>query len=254
MSGAAKKQLGLIGFGQFGRFAAAHLAPHFELLVSDCQQPDSENLPEGARAVDPLRAAACPIVVLAVPVQALRDVIETISEALQPGTLVIDVCSVKLAPLRWMRDLLPEHVEILGTHPLFGPQSAADGLDGHMVVVCPERTTRAAATIAFLESLGLRVVVADAETHDRQIAHTQALAQYLGRALAEIEGLGEPIGTPAARQLREMAGTVANDSWELFVAIQHLNPHAAEMRSRLREVFARVDARLDAAAAQETSC
>ena len=188
------------------------------------------------------------------PVQALREVIGAIAEALEPGTLVVDVCSVKMTPLRWMRELLPEHVEILGTHPLFGPQSAADGLDGHTVVVCPERTTRTAAAIGFLEGLGLRVLVTDADTHDRQIAHTQALAQYIGRALAELEGLGDPIGTPAAHQLRDMATTVASDSWELFVAIQHLNPHAAGMRRRLREVFAQVDARLEAAATPERSC
>ena len=42
-----------------------------------------------------------------------------------------------------MSKILPEKVEIIGTHPLFGPQSGRAGIAGMRVAFCPVRTTRA---------------------------------------------------------------------------------------------------------------
>lgn len=245
------KQLGLVGFGRFGRFAARHLRAHFDIVAADLRPVRAQADDLGIRHGDLAEAAACPYVLLAVPVQALPGVLDAISPHLAPGALVADVCSVKVAPLRWMRERLPEHVEIVGTHPMFGPRSAADGLQGHVIVVCPERTERRSPVCAFLERLGLEVIVSDAETHDRQAAYTQALAQYLGRALAEIEGADHPIATPAARRLREVARLVADDTAELFAAIEKLNPYALQMRRRLRERLDEIDAEIERARVPE---
>jgi prephenate dehydrogenase len=46
--------------------------------------------------------------------------------ALRPGQLIIDTCSVKERPLEWMLEELPDHVQIVGTHPLFGPDSGQE--------------------------------------------------------------------------------------------------------------------------------
>lgn len=233
--------LGWIGFGQFGRFAATALRSKFEILAAD-RRPIGELAREtGVREASLAEVAGQPVVVLAVPVQALPDLLDAIAPQLQPGALVIDVCSVKVAPLRWMQERLPPEVEYLGTHPMFGPQSAADGLDGHTVVVCPGRTERMGTVCSTLESFGLDVVVADADTHDRQAAYTQALAQYVGRAIRDLEGADHPIGTPAAERLREVARIVGDDSEELFHAIQELNPYARQMRRELRERLETLD-------------
>ncbi|MCH6551119.1 MAG: hypothetical protein IH804_03785 [Planctomycetes bacterium] len=73
----------------------------------------------------------------------------------------------------------------------------------------------------------------DAETHDRDIAQTQALAQFVGRALAQLEKSESLIRTPGYNLFREVAETVGEDTWELFTAIQNLNPHAAGTRAEL---------------------
>ena len=71
------------------------------------------------------------IVVVAVPVAVMPTVFKAIAPHLQPGALVVDVGSVKMLPAQWMTELLPDYVEIVATHPLFGPQSVArDGLPG----------------------------------------------------------------------------------------------------------------------------
>ena len=238
------RKLGLIGLGSFGRLVAEHLRDHFAIVAAD-------ELDRSATAAQlhidwgPIQeAAACPYVVLAVPVQDLSAALEAMRDHVQPGALVIDVGSVKLVPVQEMLRLLPDEVEILGTHPMFGPQSAGGGLRGHRIVLCPVRTERLDKARAFLEELGLEVIVCDAETHDRDIAQTQALAQFVGRALAQLEKSESPIRTPAYTLFREVAKTVGEDTWELFTAIQNLNPHAADMRAELMRHLQDIQSRL----------
>lgn len=233
-----------MGLGQFGRFAAASLASHFDVVGTDSRRtPDSDE--PGIRRVSLAEAAASAVVVLAVPVQALPRVLDEISPHLRENALVVDVCSVKVAPVRWMLDRLPSHVEVVGTHPLFGPQSAADGLAGHTVVVCPARTSRKREVCEFLAGLGLEVIVTDPDTHDRQVAYTQALAQYVGRGVHGLQGEELMMATPAAEKLREVARIVGGDTEELFVAIQGLNPYALTMRNHLRQQLDELDRIID---------
>lgn len=239
-----RMQLGLVGLGRFGRFAAAHLRREFEIVAADACDVSAACAELGIRHGAVAEAAASPVVLLAVPIQALRPALQEIAPHVAPDALVADVCSVKVEPLRWMRELLPDHVELLGTHPMFGPESASAGLQGQVIVLCPERTTHMAQACALMERLGLEVIVADADTHDRQVAYTQALAQYLGRVVRDLEGAAFPITTPAARRLREVARTVGSDSWELFAAIQEVNPYALAMRKDVRRRLAEIDRRL----------
>lgn len=246
MPHASHRQLGLVGLGQFGRLAARALRSHFDVLAADQRDVRRDAVELGIRAATIAEVAQSDIVVLAVPVLALQPVLRQIAPALRPGALVVDVCSVKIAPLRWMRELLPAHVEILGTHPMFGPQSAGDALDGMRIAVCPERTDRIEAVQRFLEGLGLEVLITDADTHDRQCAHTQALTQYLGRAMGRIGSPDYRLTTPAARLMQAATRMVHSDSWELFEAIQTLNPYAAEVRAALRTHLDEIDIRLGA--------
>jgi prephenate dehydrogenase len=120
-------------------------------------------------------------------------------------------------------------------------------------VLCPVRTRRLEEVRGFLEQrLRLAVHVCDADAHDRDIAHTQALAQFVGRALAQLEQSESPVRTPAYNRFREVADTVSEDSWELFSAIQNLNPYAAGMRAELLARLSELQERLaeDARAAE----
>ena len=241
-----RRKLGLIGLGSFGRLVAEHLRDHFDIVAADELDRSATAEELGIEWATIQEAAACPYVVLAVPVQNFSAALEAMHDHVQPGALVIDVGSVKQAPAADMLRLLPHEAEILGTHPMFGPQSARSGLGGHRIVLCPVRTERLDKARAFLEKLGLEVIVCDAETHDRDIAHTQALAQFVGRALAQLEEHKSPIRTPGYDLFREVAETVSDDTWELFTAIQNLNPHAAEMRAQLMRHLQDIQSRLAA--------
>lgn len=220
------KTLGLIGFGQFGRLAATLLGDRFDIVVHDAAglRETMEGL--GLRAGSLEDAAACDVVVVAVPVAAMREVLDRIAPFVKPGALVVDVGSVKVLPVRWMLDTLPAHADIVATHPLFGPQSARGGLEGQRLVVCPVRGERHHRIAEIAESLGLVVSITTPEEHDREMAYVQALTHLIGRALVSLDIPDEDLKTRSYQHLLDLCGLVGGDSFELFTAIQTLNPHA----------------------------
>lgn len=230
------KRLGLVGFGQFGRLAAGHLRGHFELIATD-PSPEAE---AAARALGvPFgtlnEAAGCEVVVAAAPVSALRDVFTAMAPHVKPGALIVDVGSVKMAPARWMSEILPAHADLVATHPLFGPQSARNGLAGLRLVVCPVRGHQHARVAAFGRRLGLTVTVTTPEEHDREMAYFQALTHLIGRSLVNIGMPDEHLKTQSYQHLLDLCALIGADTFELFTAIQTQNPFAAEVVTRFVE-------------------
>jgi prephenate dehydrogenase len=224
------KTLGLIGFGQFGQLAATHLKAHFDVLVSDAAGDAAARAAALGVVFGSLeQAAARDVVIVAVPVRAMQSVFEAIAPHLAPGALVIDVGSVKMLPSQWMLEILPSHVDLVATHPLFGPQSARNGLEGLRLVVCPIRGARADKVADFGRALGLTVTVTTPEEHDREMAYVQALTHLIGRSLVNLDIPDEQMKTPSYQHLLELCALVGGDTFELFTAIQTQNPFAAEV-------------------------
>lgn len=162
--------------------------------------------------------------------------------------LVIDVASVKVRPIQLMRDLLPPETEIIGTHPLFGPQSGKDGIAGLPIAFCPVRASaeRIECVRKFLaETLALQVFEISPEEHDRQMAYVQGLTHLISRAVGEMELPRTELATAAYRRFLDMRSNLANDSWDLFVTIERENPFAPEVRKMLRAKLEELERRLD---------
>ncbi len=231
--------IGLVGFGGFGRLIAQELWHGCPIRICDpaytrATLPDGRRVPmEGLAEV-----AQCDIVVLAVPVARMAHVCRVLAPHLRPGTLVLDVGSVKVAPMRDMRAFLPPHVEILGTHPLFGPQSAKDGVSGRKIALCPERGTGWRRVAAFLKARGLEVIVTTAQEHDRELAMVQGLTHLIGKVLTDLGPLPERMTTASFDLLREAVGMVQDDPPTVLHAIEVANPYASEVREAF---FARAD-------------
>jgi prephenate dehydrogenase len=233
-------RLGLFGFGAFGRLAVRHLAPYFDILVHD---PSPKAVRQMRRwNVTPAtleEAAACPVVVLGAPVGELKVLAARVAPHVRPGALVIDVASVKMGPARWLAEALPNHVDIIGTHPLFGPQSARAGLTGLEIVICPVRGERVARLTRFLERvLLLKVSLTTPEAHDRALAAVQGLTHMIAKVMSGLEPLPRTHTTVSYDQMMQALSLVQGDSDELFLAIERENPFAAELRQRF---FAEID-------------
>ncbi len=230
-----RPSLALIGAGAFGMFCIPHLRRFFDIALYDTR-PDLEACAAaaGVRAATLEAASAADIVVLAVPLDALEAVARRIASHLRPGALVVDVCSLKMRPAQILAAALPAHVDIVGTHPLFGPQSGRDGIAGLRAVVCPVRGDRDRAVAALLRRLGLRVMRTSAEAHDRQMAYVQGLTHLLARVVIDMDLPPLDQTTATFDHLARMVATVRDDSDALFRTIVRDNPFAAEMRQRLR--------------------
>lgn len=241
------KSLGLIGYGAFGRLIASHLAPHIALRIFDSNNLSlsggEDYLGERVTLED---AASCDIVVLAVPVAALEEVVDQIASHLRAGAVVVDVGSVKILPSQIMERGLPEGVAIVGTHPLFGPQSAASGLGGLKIAICPVRGKAAGFIGAFCRKfLHLEVIVTTADQHDREAAMVQGLTHLIAKVLVEMEPLPRQMTTRSFELLMQGVEMVRYDAPEVFDAIERLNPHARAVRRRFFDLAAALDSEMD---------
>ena len=129
------RRIGIIGFGRFGELTARYLSRNFPVVVSTRSDKEKEIKACGARPASFETACGQETVILCMPISAMRDTLKKASPLLREDALVVDVCSVKVYPVQWMRDLLPETVSILPTHPMFGPDSAARSLKGCKIVL-----------------------------------------------------------------------------------------------------------------------
>ncbi len=237
--------VGLIGFGAFGRLTTRHLAPHVPLIAYDPAL--TETSLDGIQLADLAAVAGQDIVVLAAPVNALESVVAAIAPHLKPGALVLDVGSVKVGPARILRNGLPENVEILGTHPLFGPQSARDGVAGRKIALCPVRGHKWRRVAAFLRhTLGLTVIVTTPEGHDREAATVQGLTHLIAKVLVRMEPLPTQMTTASFDMLRAAVEMVRYDAPEVFLAIEQANPFAPDVRRRFFQLAAELAKELDA--------
>lgn len=239
-----RPQLGLIGYGAFGRLTARHLSAWFDILAFDPNATGSEG---SVRLTDLATAAACPVVILAVPVEALADTLAAIEPHLQDDALVIDVGSVKVLPARLMVDRLPRHVRAVGTHPLFGPQSARDGIAGLRIAVCPVRGDRIARRVAAFcrHALKLKVFIVSSEDHDREAAMVQGLTHLISRVLLSMEPLPTRMTTVSFERIMQAVEMVRYDSPAVFRAIERDNPFAADVRRRFFDLAEQARADLD---------
>jgi prephenate dehydrogenase len=238
--------IGVVGFGRFGALAARYLAADCKVLVYSSSQPASAIEAVGASKTSLEVACQQPYLVLSVPISAMRGTLQTIAPLVSPRTVVIDVCSVKLNPIEWMQALLPSGVAILGTHPMFGPDSAADSLQGRKMVLCnvstPDKTYQK--ILSYLVEKGLDVIEATPEEHDRQIAVSLSLTHFIGRSLAEFGANALPIDTEGYKRLRYTLEVVEHDTWQLFQDMHNYNPFAVKTREDFMAAMHRIDAQL----------
>jgi len=221
-------KIGIIGFGRLGKLIVKNLAQDFTLIVYDKIDCHKEIIQAGATPGTLTEVCKAKIIIPFVPISAFESVIKEISPIIQDKTLVIDVCSVKTHPIMVMEEHLPKNIQILGTHPMFGPDSAKTTLMGSKIVLCKQRVEEKfyLEIKAYLEKFGLKVIEATPQKHDEEISHSLLLTHYLGRGLLDFGASALEIDTAGYRRLMKILGTVENDSWQLFEDMNTYNPYA----------------------------
>lgn len=239
--------IGIIGYGRFGRLAARYLAKDYPVLVCGRRDLSPENIPEGVHVASFHDVCNQQIVIPCMPISSFKEVLAAAAPLMRPDALVADVCSVKEKPVRWMKTALPETVSILGTHPMFGPDSASAGLEGMKIALCRVRIddNLYVKIVAFLKRSGLMVIETTPEEHDRQIAVSLALTHFIGRSLAAFGARELAIDTEGYKRLLHILGVVEHDTRQLFFDMHRYNPYAKETRAAFMNALAEVESELN---------
>ena len=243
--------IGIIGYGRFSALMARYLSADFEIRIATRKNRKDEIAETGA--VQDSLEAVCRLdyVILSVPISALKDVLVRIAPLIHSGATVVDVCSVKEYPVRLMREFLPESVSILATHPMFGPDSAAETLKDKKIVLCKERIPdpQYQAVKTYLFSKGLEIIEATPAEHDRQTARSLALTHFIGRSLSEIKSGPLEIDTEGYKRLLHILGVVENDTWQLFCDMHTYNRYAGPARREFMTAVEKMNRDLEQAEA-----
>lgn len=226
--------IGLVGFGAFGRLVATHLAPFAPIQFYDpAFNGTMAVLPNGTQAqyANLPEIAQCDYVILAIPADRIGATCRVLAPHLRPGTIVMDVGSVKQAPIDAMRSELPDHVNIVGTHPMFGPQSAAQGLAGKQIAICPGDGQHHRLVAAFLKRrLRLTPIFLSAADHDKDAAIVQGLTHLIAGILIKMDLPTPRVTTASFDLVAQAVDLVRNDAECVQTAIHHGNAYSAEMR------------------------
>lgn len=239
-------KVGIIGFGRLGKLITKYLKEDADIIVCDINDVSAEAKEMGVAYGSLDEVCDCPIVIPFVPISEFEKTIIQIKDKLKPGTLLVDVCSVKELPVNAMLKHLPPEIQILATHPMFGPDSARETVFGHKIVVCPVRIQDKLFNDIkqFLNGHGLKVIDSTPEEHDRQISHSLVLAHFIGRTLMDTGAERQEIETLGYKRLMKILGVVQNDSWQLFVDMNKYNRFADQARARFIGSLTAIDQKL----------
>ena len=239
--------IGIIGFGRFGKLVAHYLARDLDVHVYNRSDKDAEIAGTGAQTASLETVCRQKIVIPCVPISTFKDNLKTIAPLLEPGTVVIDVCSVKEYPVQWMLEELPDSVSILATHPMFGPDSAADSLQDRKICLCQVRVPddQYQKIKKYLISKGLIVIEASAREHDEQIATSLSLTHLIGRTLSACGAVPLDIDTEGYKRLLHILEVVERDTWQLFQDMHRYNPYAKKKRNEFMEIMQEINSRLE---------
>jgi prephenate dehydrogenase len=139
--------------------------------------------------LDPAAAARdADLLLLAVPAGACAPVARACAPALQPGAVVTDAASVKVAVVEAVEAALPPGVPFVGAHPIAGTEDSgaaaafADLFRGRRCILTPgaRATPAAVAKVrALWEGVGMRVDAMPASQHDTVLAWVSHLPHAL---------------------------------------------------------------------------
>lgn len=221
------KNIAIIGYGRFGKLLEKMFKPYGNIYI--VQKKHKKKLKNSIQISD---LKKMDLVIPAVPISGLKKLLIKINSHLKPGSLIMDVCSVKVKPCKWLKKHLGKDVEILGTHPMFGPDSAKNGYENLQLILCPikisNKNLKNIKTI--LKDLKLKLITTTPKKHDQEAAKSLSLVHFIGRGLEETKIKKQKISSIGFERLLTVNETVTNDSWQLFIDMAIYNPYTKKVR------------------------
>lgn len=214
--------IGILGYGSLGQLLHKYIPSSLPTVIVDVDT--------SAKISD---LGSCDVIFLSIPVQSYKSVLPELAKHIKQTALIVDVCSVKIVPTKLIETHFPNHSNTLLSHPLFGPESAKDNLQGQQLVVCDEKGSAAQFTDLLQSMFGLDIVRMSADDHDKHMADMHAITFYLAKGLDMYGTNYKQIHTPSYDWLIGLAELDKHHSAALLETIQVYNPYAKEARRKL---------------------
>ncbi len=187
-------------------------------------------------------------ILICVSISGLEEVVKTISPAVTENQLVMDICSIKEAPVQTMHKYI-KNATVLGTHPVFGPGS--NGVKHKAYVLTPTNPKEQAFAEEykkFLETEEAHVFVMTPQKHDQLMSVVLGLPHFLGlvacETLLEQKNLPETkqVAGTTYRMLFTLAEATAMETPDLYAAVQtnlpELEKIEAQFMAKAQELLA----------------
>jgi arogenate dehydrogenase (NADP+) len=245
-------QVSIIGFGRFGQLWASLIKSDFPVKVYDQSEIALEQARKAGVPVTTIEdALAADVIFYSVPISEFAATFNEharILKTMGKSKLIIDLLSVKVHAKEILTQELPENIEAMLCHPLFGPDSVnQSGLAGQRIVI--EQFRASDETYKFWKNYfaekQLKVIEMSAEEHDEQMAESQALTHLVGRIISNMHLSESQVGTTSSQKLKEVTEQVSKDEFQLFLDMQRYNPYTRAMRERFvkaqSEIYQQID-------------
>ena len=169
------------------------------------------------------------LIILATPLRALSQVINE-QYALNPNSIFMDVCSVKVEPLEKVKASKLPLRQFVGTHPMAGREvggaesARADLFLSRSWIITPDSQTEPAAVslaISLIQLLGATCVELDAASHDAAVARVSHLPQIAATLVAgSLHGVAPEWLDLAGAGLRDTTRIAASDEnlWKEIIS------------------------------------
>jgi len=237
------KTVSVFGYGRFGRLWADILAEDFKVKVYSRRGLKPEEVSKNVEITSLEDLFDTDAVFYCVAISAFEETLKISKQYLADKKITIfDTCSVKVFPVKWMKENLPENNKIIATHPMFGPDSYYSAKDNLPIVMCNVNAQDKVFDwwCKYFSTKKMRTEIMSPEQHDKIVAYSQGITHYVGRVLADLKLKETPISTLGYKKLLEIIEQTCNDSWQLFIDLQRFNPYTKQMRYDLHESLEKV--------------
>ncbi|MFA4935650.1 MAG: prephenate dehydrogenase [Candidatus Methanoperedens sp.] len=227
------------GTGETGRWFAKFYKKHgFDVVIWGINKRKDIAAELGVQFADNLdvEITTSDIVMISVPINITEKTIRELAPKMPAGSLLMDITSIKTGPLEAMRKYVPKDVEILGSHPMFGP--SIPDIRGQIVIFTPVdgRCEKWFPVIKSLyEDNGAHIEIMDAVAHDKMMAVVQGLTHFayisIGAVFRELEfdvAKSRRFMSPMYDIMLDLVGRILAQNPYLYAMIQ-MNPEVAKV-------------------------
>ncbi|MCZ7380238.1 MAG: prephenate dehydrogenase [Candidatus Methanoperedens sp.] len=227
------------GTGETGRFFAKFYKKHgFDVAIWGINKKKDVALELGVQFAENLdeEIKSSDVVMISVPINITEKTIEEIAPKMRAGSLLMDITSIKKGPIEAMIKHAPQDVEILGSHPMFGP--SIPDIRGQIVIFTPidGRCAKWFPVIRNLyENNGAHIEIMGAAAHDKMMAVVQGLTHFayisIGAVFRELEfdvANSRRFMSPMYDIMLDLVGRILGQNPYLYAMIQ-MNPEVAKV-------------------------